>query len=386
MGNPADAGTAPAGGGASPSGPQLDWASRFTGHDLGKGGKGAGTSGAGAAPQLSLGLAGDEPDKCARFLDAHFDAALKQGGSPGRLDDYFPMLDKKPATIPDIVKALMPLTTAGFSVLHGGQASGPLHEGTQAQLTKLVQERLMKLAWPKVTAAAAAIVTLPQGQQGPVTVPRAAVQAAVTDFLKQVMAAQKSKAVRITEPVRLAVGALTVGLPGLAAGVMLPTGITTGDPAQLAAQIVKPLPDPFPAANLAAFQRASPKEFAAPNMSASDVLAKVLSKEVNAVIGLLPKKWQDTVRDGVAGALASGLAAGLGKALEATPLDEKTRKAIEASVEAALKQKEHGPPMDRKADEAGSPDAPPPLPPPPEEPEGVVKPPPIIKAPPINLP
>ena len=320
-------------------------------------------------PQLKLGLTKDEQAKCEAYFDSHVSVVLKQGGAASKSEDYVPALDGTVTTEDAVTAALMALTTAGFSATHGGSTGGALYDGTKSDVAGIVKQRVLSAALKKAIAAPSALAA--QVATGaPATVPRAAVQAALAEFFNKVMAAQKGKSMRIDEPVRQALQGLTQGLPGMAAGIVPPPATIGVNPAQFAAEVANKLPDPFPAANLAVLQRLSPKAVEAPNNSASDVFAKIVGKEVNAVVSLLPKALQDPVRKAVVDGIAVGLAAGMGalaQALSNSTLDDKTKTAITKSFEAALKEKENGPPMDRKADGAGSPNAPvqpPPIPPP----------------------
>jgi hypothetical protein len=92
-------------------------------------------------------------------------------------------------------------------------------------------------------------------------VTRAAVQAALTDYLTKVMQEQGGPSLRKTEQVKRAVLDLFKGIPQ---GTMWVQGwlehTTLGDPAQFAAEAVRFLPEVVPAANLSALQHAPVKQ------------------------------------------------------------------------------------------------------------------------------
>ena len=332
--------TAPAGAATDPK--KLAWAAGFTGLQV----PGASTA---PAPTLKLGMTKDERDKCDAFLKAHVSIVLRQGGMTDIYDDYLPTLDGKPSAEPDIIAAVMALTSAGFSVKNGGAASGPLYDGTHEEVTGLVKTQLLILTQAKVMAAPTARAVQGAVQDAmhgtTVTVPRAKVQEALTEYFQKVMAAQKGKSMKIDEPVRQVLQGLAQGLPGMTGGLVPPKDSTNVNPAQFAAEVAKKLPDPFPAANLDVLQRISPKAVEAPNNSVSDGLAGIVGKEAEALISLLPKALQDPVRKAIPDAIASGTAAAMGalaQALSHSTLGDDTQKAITSSVEAALKLKEHG--------------------------------------------
>ena len=161
--------------------------------------------------------------------------------------------------------------------------------------------------------------------------------------------------------------------------------------AELAHKLAGFLPDRIPAANFGQAVDMAPKDIqAAQPQSLSDALAKLLGKDVAAAVSGLPKPIRDAIIKAIPDAITTGITAALKQAMSQSPLPGQIQNAITSSVEAAFKQKDSGPPMDRKQDTSG-PDAPPPPPPPRTPPQASPTPPAvpgetIPKTPPINIP
>ncbi len=98
---------------------------------------------AGDPPQLKLGLTPDEVAACDNYLAAHrFAAVLSAGGTPGNPGDYQPSLDGNPASIADVVQALLPLTAAGSANAPPADQAQVLIAQATAALFDLVKQRL----------------------------------------------------------------------------------------------------------------------------------------------------------------------------------------------------------------------------------------------------
>jgi hypothetical protein len=106
-----------------------------------------------AAPRLAL-LGPDDKAKCTAYLDAHLGAGLLDGRPGTDSTDYQPTLDGKPATLDNVVDAILPLT------LFGGPSNDPTLEPgrteTRAELTDLARGRYDAIVARKVADAAKA--------------------------------------------------------------------------------------------------------------------------------------------------------------------------------------------------------------------------------------
>jgi len=229
------------------------------------------------------------------------------------------------------------------------------------------------------------------------TVPRATVEQALTAFLNKLQAAQKLQSgLRVTDRVRKAGEVLTEGIGEARSKVstLLGDDKTLRKPSELAHAMAQCLPDQIPAANYADLVGMSPTDFAETQpQSLSDALAKQLDKTVDGILsGVgIAGPLRATVKKAMADALAAGITAALDKAMSDSQIPPGAQQALHSALEAALKQKDSGPPMDRAEDGAGSPDAPPPTPPVGPPPQAAPQPPPvpgetIVQTPPMNTP
>lgn len=326
--------------------------------------------------KLSLdNLSDEQVAEAHRFLAGHGFAAAHIRGSGAVFEDYDPVLDGRPTNIPDIRRALL-----------GEIKPRPLQNPAEG-LKTLVEQRygqLVSTAMKDAAERAAAIVRA--GAKAPPTVSREDAAKDLTAFFERVLAAQGGQDLRVTDPVRAAGQAVARGLPGADTGVatLLQGKSLPGKPAALAAAIARLLPPTIPRSNVEALDRIPIKESTSNQpQSLSALIGAALSKDLERIIKILPKSFQDSIRKGAADAVAAGVVAIVGRALADSPLDETARKEVKAIVEAALKQKANEPPLDRKQSTDGSPDAKD-RPPPPTFPEAPGEE--ILKSPEVDLP
>jgi hypothetical protein len=322
-------------------------------------------------------LSSDQVDAANRFLSAHGFVPTQVSGTGTVFDNYEPVFDGKPSSMDDVVQAL-----------NGEIQTRPLQNPTDG-LKALAEARFKQMVLQAMKAADERLKRIVQdGAKVEPEVSRDDAKRDLTAFLQKVLVAQGGQDLRVSEPVRVAGQAIARGLSGsdIAIATLLQGKSLPGRPAELASAIARLLPPSVPRSNVEALDRIPIKEAANTQpQSLAALLGAVLSKDLERIIKVLPTSLQDTIRKGVADAVAAGVVAIVGRAMKDSPLDAKAKKEIEGIVEAAIKQKANEPPLDRKQGTEGSPDArdrpPSVLPPAPEAPDEQ-----NFKTPEIDLP
>ena len=293
-------------------------------------------------------LSREQIDAARRSLDAHGFTATHVRGTGTAPDHYDPVFDGKPSSIDEVVQALKveipprPLQnpSAGFRTLVQERFGEVV-----SRAVKLAVEREERIVRDGV-------------QVGP-EVSREAATTVLKAFLERVLAAQGGKDLRVTDPVRLAGQALTLGIAGADLGVAMLLGNSSpGSPTVLANAIAKLLPPKLPRSNLDALDRIPVKETSNPlPQSLVAAVGAVFSKDIERLIKILPEVLQEKVRKAVVDAVEAALVGIVEAAMAGTQLDETAKKEIKSIVGAAIKLKANEPPLDRKQGTDGSPDA-----------------------------
>ncbi len=195
-----------------------------------------------------------------------------------------------------------------------------------------------------------------------VTVPRADVTQALTDFLYQEQGIQGGQTLHVTENVKWAVRKLFQGDPiGSASAEAFLRGITPSTAPDFAAAVTRLLPEFVPQARVSHLGVAPTKT--TPDTGAKSVGDAAGHAIVDSTVAPLvrslkiPKAWQDKIIEGARGAVGDGLVGLVDQAMSGSPASAGDKAAIHSAVEAAIKQKA-GTPPDRQESGAGSPYAP----------------------------
>jgi hypothetical protein len=235
----------------------------------------------------------------------------------------------------------------------------PLQNPT-AGFRKVVQERFGEVVSRAVKLAVEREERIVRdGAQVEPEVSREAANTVLTAFLERVLAAQGGKDLRVTEPVRLAGRALTLGLAGSDLAVAQLLGNSPlGSPASLSNAMARLLPPKLPRSNLDALDRIRVSETTNPlPQSLVAAVGAVFSKDIDRLVKILPEALQEKVRKAVVDAVEAALVGIVDAAMAGTQLDETAKKEIKGIVGAVIKLKANEPPLDRKQGTDGSPDA-----------------------------
>jgi hypothetical protein len=187
------------------------------------------------------------------------------------------------------------------------------------------------------------IIDKPSTPAKPCTVPRADVEAALTDYLKKVMKVQRTKTVTITLGIRTVAHILAEGL-GDADGkiaTLLHDDSRGEEPGDLAHRIAALLPAEIPCANFDEFKKQAPGQISMPKAKSmlDSIYEKIVDPVVDKLASPLPDQARTKLRELAHDAVEKGSSAGLKAAAATLGLDPTGQDALVKAVEGAIKTK-----------------------------------------------
>jgi hypothetical protein len=211
--------------------------------------------------------------------------------------------------------------------------------------------------------AVAAIQRQTPGTRERAGVPRAEVEAALTEYLQRMQQEQGGQTLHNTDQVKLAVLQLFVGDPMRMAAIQawLAGAALPGTPAGFAHEVARRLPGTIPGERLSKL-RATPAKTdpdTRPKTAEEAAGALIVDTTVAPIVrGLkLSKETQKKIVDGAKSALAAGLVQLVDTVLDQAAVTGPAKNSIHNAVEGLIKY-QPGKPMERRQDGAGSPYAP----------------------------